>query len=116
MKERILLVGEDPVLLETRALLLSDWQTEIKDTFHAIAALEAERFDVVILGQLVTAKNARLVISSAKRQEPVPEILAIRYVDDPADLGVDTHEIDLLKSPAWLRAWVKAALEKRYRR
>jgi DNA-binding NtrC family response regulator len=113
MKERILLVGEDPVLLETRALLLSDWETEIKDTHSAIATIATEQFDVVILGQLVTAKNAQLVISSAKEKEPAPEILAIRNGGDSAALGVDTHQIDLLESPAWLKEWVGAALRKR---
>jgi DNA-binding NtrC family response regulator len=78
MKRRILLVGEDPALLETRALLLSAWETSIRDTRSALAAIQSETFDVVIVGQLVTAENARLLISAARKREPVPEILAIR--------------------------------------
>ena len=113
MKERILLVGEDPDLLATRALLLSHWETEIKNSRSAIAALQTETFDVVIVGQLVTAANARLLIDAAQKQEAAPEILAIRDPEDAVDLAVETHFLDLRESPAWLEQWVRAALSRR---
>ena len=113
MKERILLVGEDPDLLATRALLLSDWETEIKDSNSAIAAVQAETFDVIIVGQLVTASSARLLIAAAQKRKPAPTILAIRNPGDEAALAVETHFVDLRQSPAWLKQWVNGALSKR---
>ena len=113
MRERILLVGEDRVLLETRAFLLFEWETCIADTHGAVAAIQAESFDLVIVGQLVKARDAHLIISSAQAREPAPAILAIRSSGDADALGVDTHQVDLTESPAWLSEWVRCALEKR---
>ncbi len=53
MKERILLVGEDPTLL-VRAFLLAEWSTEIANAKGALPAMQAQPFDVVIIGQLVS--------------------------------------------------------------
>jgi hypothetical protein len=113
MKARILLVGEDPGLLATRALLVSDWETENKDSRSAIAVLQTKSFDVVIVGQSVTAEKARLLIDAAHKQKAVPEILALRNPEDKVALAVERHFLDLRKSPAWLEQWVRAALSRR---
>ena len=113
MKERILLVGEDPDLLVTRALLLSDWETEIKNSRSAIAAVQTGTFDVVIIGQLVSAENARKLIDAAQKREAGPEILLIRDPEDGLDLAVETRFLDLRESPAWLERWVRGALSRR---
>jgi hypothetical protein len=114
MKEKILLVGEDPDLLATRAFLLSAWETQIENSLGAIAAVQAETFAVVIVGQLVSADNARLLIDAAQKQEAAPEILVIRDPEDEVDLAVETYFLDLRDSPAWLEVWVRAALSRRH--
>ncbi len=72
MKERILLVGEDPNLLATRAMLLAEWSTEISDARGALAAMQAELFDVVIIGQLVSVDETRRPIPEANKMNPAP--------------------------------------------
>ena len=113
MKERILLVGEDPTLLATRALLLSDWETETVHTFKAINRIESESFDLVVIGHTVPEVSARVLIWGAKELENPPEILAIRTSRGDDDLGVETHTSDLYESPAWLRERVSEMLTHR---
>ena len=112
MKERILLVGEDPLLLATRALLLSDWETETVHTFKAINRIESESFDLVVIGHTVPEVSARVLIWGAKELENPPEP-AIRTSGGDDDLGVETHASDLYESPAWLRERVSEMLTHR---
>lgn len=102
MKERILLVGEEPLLLATRALLLSDWETETVNSYGAMERIRTGNFDVVIIGHTVPQLGAHLLIDRLKELSPAPEILAIRIAigDDP--LEVETHISDLYESPGWL--------------
>jgi hypothetical protein len=101
MKERILLVGEDSLLLATRALLLSERETETVNSYGAMERCTAE-FDLVIIGHTVPQLGAHLLIDRLKGLSHPPQILAIRISigDDP--LEVETHISDLYESPAWL--------------
>jgi hypothetical protein len=110
MKSRILLVGEDPHLLATRALLLSDWATEISSSKDALSALNEKRFDVVIIGQLVDENNVRALIRAAKSLSR-PKILVIRYPEDMNTFEADVYPVDVGRSPGWLIEWVSQALE-----
>ena len=113
MKERILLVGEDPSLLATRALLLSDWETETVNASQGMKRIEAETFDLIIVGHTVPEISAKVLIGAAKDLESPPEVLVIRSFGENDDLGVQTHPSDLWESPAWLRKSVVALLARR---
>ncbi len=116
MRSRILLVGEDSMLLATRALLLKEWGPMTVGAREAGDALRAQRYDVVILGQLVPVESARALIEQARSQNPPPAILAIRNTGEGIDLGVETHITNLWESPAWLARWVGTALNRHSRR
>ncbi len=113
MKERILLVGEDPSLLATRALLLSDWETETVNTFQATKCIEAEIIDLVIIGHTVPKMDAKVIIGAAQRLKPPPEVLVIRSTGENDEYGVETHANDLWESPEWLRKSVVELLTRR---
>lgn len=103
MKERILLVGEDPLLLATRALLLSDWETETSNSYDAMERIfHGERFDLVIIGHTIPHLGAHILIDRLRELAPSPEILVIRIAKGDDDLEVETHISDLYESPAWL--------------
>jgi hypothetical protein len=112
MEERILLVGEDPVLMATRAMLLSDWKTTTADPRQALTTLDAESFDAMILCQTVSNADAEQLIAATRRKQPGAAILAIGPTGK-THLGVRTEAVDLEKSPAWLRATVAEMLAER---
>ena len=113
MKERILLVGEDPLVLATRALLLSDWETETVNSYGAMERIRNAEFDLVIIGHTIPQLGAHVLIDRLKELSPPPEILAIRIAigDDP--LEAETHFSDLYESPAWLIERVSEILTSR---
>jgi hypothetical protein len=102
---RILLVGEDPNLLATRSLLLSEWETETCRTSEAKAALNSIRFDGVILGQLVNRQSARELIALAKSVDA--RVLLVRYPGEAQGYDSETHILDLDESPSWLIGWAR---------
>jgi DNA-binding NtrC family response regulator len=113
MLEHILLVGEDPLLLRTRAMLLSDWQVSTGQTREAQELLQSRSFDAVILGQLVPAGKVAELIELSKSLRPAPAILLIRYPEDRTSFDVETHTTDQHQSPGWLRERVAALLKER---
>jgi hypothetical protein len=102
MKARILIVGEDIGLLESRGYLLKDWETVTANSSQAKAGVGAEDFDLILLCHTVTEKNARDLIQFAALSQSRPLILAISYPGKNANLGVETHTLNLYESPAWL--------------
>jgi hypothetical protein len=102
------LVGEDENLLATRALLLSDWETKICRTDAAKAALNSNKIDAVILGQLVESSSARNLIELAKQAGA--KVLLIRYPGNRQKFDAETHVQDLEENPAWLIRWAKNTL------
>jgi CheY-like chemotaxis protein len=102
MKERILLVGENSSLIATRALLLSDWETETVHAFQAMECIETQAFDLLIICQSVPDATAKNLIRAAKELKAPPEILLIRADRSDKDFGVEVHTQNLWESPAWL--------------
>ena len=113
MKERILLIGEEPALLATRASLLSEWETTIAYSWEAIETLQEDRFDLVIISQSVPVERTQEFIRVASTLHATPQVLAIRYPGGRHDLGVETREVDLMEGPAWLGRRVAAMFSQR---
>jgi hypothetical protein len=107
---RILLIGEDPILLSTRAMLLSDWETVITNSLEAAAVMEAQPFDIVIIGQLVTHRRFEELISHARMLDPAPALFAIRYPGECDRLGIEIHQTNSWDNPAWLKERVAELL------
>jgi DNA-binding NtrC family response regulator len=112
-KARILLVGDYPLLLETRALILSDWETASTGSAEALSTIHSGAFDVIVVGQTISTGLALEIVSAAKALDPPAHVIAIRFPEDDVDLGVETHKTDLGAHPAWLRERVAFLLAKR---
>jgi CheY-like chemotaxis protein len=109
MKALILIVGDDPVLLRTRAELLRDWEITTVNSRDAGEALRSRSYDLVILSQTVQETKARSLIAQALQLDPNPRILAIRSGDD-RQLGSPTYQVDL-NNPGGLRSAVARILD-----
>jgi CheY-like chemotaxis protein len=109
MKALILIIGDDPVLMRTRAELLRDWQITTVNSRDAGEALRSRHYDLVILSQTVLEAQARSLIALAQKLEPNPRILAIRSGDD-RQLGSPTYQVDL-NNPGGLRSAVARILD-----
>jgi CheY-like chemotaxis protein len=109
MKALILIIGDDPILLRTRAELLRDWQITTVSSRDAEEALRSRPYDLVILSQTVQETRARTLIAQALELDPNPRILAIRSGDD-RQLGSPTYQVDL-NNPGGLRSAVARILD-----
>jgi CheY-like chemotaxis protein len=109
MKALILIIGDDPILLRTRAELLRDWQITTVSSRDAQEALRSRPYDLVILSQTVQETQARTLIAQALELDPNPRILAIRSGDD-RQLGSPTYQVDL-NNPGGLRSAVARILD-----
>lgn len=109
MKASILIVGDDPVLLHTRAELLRDWQIVTANSWEAENAMLARTFDLLIFSQTVQEKVAKGLIDQARQLHPEPRILAIRSGEE-RHLGSPTYQVEL-NNPGGLRSAVARILD-----
>ena len=58
MVAAILIVGDDPVLLQTRADLLREWQVSTSTSRQAFQAIHAAVYDLLIICQTVSDSTA----------------------------------------------------------
>jgi hypothetical protein len=108
-----LLVGDHPTLLQSRALILKDWETAAVDSGEALSTINSGSFDIVVVGQTVSTGLALEIISAARALTPPAHVIAIRFPDDDSDFGVETHTTDLGAHPSWLSERVAFLLAKR---
>ena len=113
MNGRILLVGDDEAVLESRALLLKPLETVKSSSSKAPAILISRSFDVVVIGQSVAVSNAEWIIAAAKGLEFPPALLAIRYPNEHLATGVEVHETKTWQNPGWLKERVMELLAER---
>ncbi len=102
MKAAILLVGEYSPLLETRALLLSDWEVVAVDARGASMALRERLYDLLIFCQSVPDSAARKLLAQATEFHPDIKVLALSYYGEQRRLGTTTFTSDIYK-PELLR-------------
>lgn len=108
LKARILLVGDDDILMETRKLLLSNWEVSTMKIRSALAAPPAEPFDLLILCQTVRTPDVERFL--ANRSKYASEILVIRGPNDSDNFPALIHSIDLLQRPVELIDQVRGML------
>lgn len=113
MNERVLLVGDDEMILDTRALLLQPLETVKSRSSGALTALLSQSFSVVIIGQTVPEPIAQELILAAKTIDPPPALIAIRFPGEEVGRGVETYETGSWQSPSWIKERVMALLNER---
>jgi DNA-binding NtrC family response regulator len=109
VKASILIVGDDPVLLHTRAKLLRDWQIVTANSWEAENAMLAQTYDLLIFSQTVQEKVVRGLIDQARQLRPESRILAIRSGDE-RHLESPTYQVEL-NNPGGLRSAVAMILD-----
>ena len=109
MPASILIVGDDPVLLHTRAELLRDWHIVTANSRDAEKAILARTYDLLIFSQTVQEKVVRSLIDLARQLCPESRILTIRSAGD-RDLGSPAYQVELT-NPGGLRSAVAAILD-----
>jgi DNA-binding NtrC family response regulator len=105
---RILIIGDDPVLLRTRAEMLRDWQITAVSSREAAQALLTRNYDLLIFSQTVREPLARRLIAQARDLDPNTRVLAI-YTEEDRKLGSSAYEVDL-HNPGGLRLAVERML------
>lgn len=111
MKASILIVGDDPVLLHTRAELLRDFQIVTASSWEASDAIRERTYDLLIFSQTVQEKVARALIEQARQLHPKSRILAIRSGEE-RHVGSATYQVEL-NNPGGLRSAVAKILASR---
>ena len=80
MKASILIVGDDPVLLHTRAELLRDWQIVTANSREAEEAILARTYDLLIFSKTAQEKVVRGLIDLDR-----PGSAAASWIQDAGD-------------------------------
>ena len=109
MTASILIVGDDPVLLHTRAELLRDWQIVTTSSWEAENAILARTYDLLIFSQTVQEQVVRGLIDQARQLHPESRILAIRSGEE-RQLELPTYQVEL-NNPGGLRSAVAKILD-----
>jgi hypothetical protein len=109
----ILLVGEYPPLLATRAQLLSDWEVVTTGPLEAPETLKQRQYDLIIFCQSVRDAAAEKLIQQATELHANIKVLALAYDGEERRLpGSATLRPDLYR-PAQLRDSVAKLLNGR---
>ena len=95
------MVGDDLVLLRTRAEMLGDWQITAVSSWEATEALSSRKYDRVIFGQTVRERLARKLIDQARGLNSGIKILVI-HTGEGRKLASSVYEVDLC-NPSGLR-------------
>ena len=109
MTASILIVGDDPVLLHTRAELLRDWQIVTTSSCEAEKAILARTYDLFIFSQTVQEKVVIGLIDQARQLHPESRLLAIRSGEERR-LELPTYQVEL-NNPGGLRSAVAEILD-----
>jgi CheY-like chemotaxis protein len=102
MVAAILIVGDDPILLQTRAELLREWQVSTSTSQRAFQGVHAAACNLLIICQTVSDTTAGQLIDKARQMNPYVVALAISQIGQERNLSVELFEVQL-SDPARLR-------------
>jgi DNA-binding response OmpR family regulator len=110
MTAAILIVGDDPALLETRADLLKAWQVSTSTSQYAVEEIRSRAYDLIIFCQTIPDEAARALIHQARDQNPTVKTLATHIPGQERNLDAEHYEIQL-QNPARLQSIVARLLQ-----
>jgi DNA-binding response OmpR family regulator len=110
MAAAILIVGDDPMLLQTRAELLREWQVSTSTSQRAFQAVHAAAYNLLIICQTVSDTMAGQLIDKARQINPYVVALAISQIGQERTLKVELFEVQL-SDPGRLRLVVTDLLQ-----
>ena len=95
MTAAILIVGDDPALLETRADLLKAWQVSTTTSKDVVEDVRSKLYDLIIFCQTISDESAQTLINQARELNPSVKALAIHVSGQERDVDADLYEIQL---------------------
>jgi DNA-binding response OmpR family regulator len=95
MKAAILIVGDDPALLETRADLLKAWQVSTTTCKHAAEEIRSKLYDLIIFCQTISDETVQTLINQARELNPTVKTLATHVSGQERDVDAELYEIQL---------------------
>ena len=107
----ILMVGDEPLLLQTRSDLLRDWHVSTATSDRATEAIRSAAYRLLIICQTIPDSVAQKLIDQAREMNPNVLVLAMSQVDQERNLDVELFEVQL-KDPDRLRQVVADLLQK----
>jgi CheY-like chemotaxis protein len=110
MKAAILIVGDDPVLLETRAELLKAWQVSTTTCQHAVEEIRSQCYDLIIFCQTIPDETAQTMVNQARKLNPSVKALAMHGSGQERDLDAELYETQL-QNPGRLLSVVARLLQ-----
>lgn len=106
----ILIVGDEPMLLETRAELLKGWQVSTATSQVAGESIRSRVPDLLIFCQTVPDETAGELIELARELNPRVCALGICPLGETRNLNAEQYEIRL-RDPGYLRTVVASLLQ-----
>jgi CheY-like chemotaxis protein len=110
MTAAILIVGDDPVLQETRTDTLKAWQVSTATSQHAIEEFRSKFYDLIIFCQTIPEETSRTLIDHAHKLDPTVKTLAMRVSGPEHDVDADPCGV-LPEQPHRLRNLVALLLQ-----
>ncbi len=95
MKGEILIVGDDPALLQTRADLLKAWQVSTTTSRRAVEEIRSKVYGLLILCQTIPDETAQALIYRARGFNPTVKTLAIHLSGQERNVEAELYEIQL---------------------
>ena len=91
----ILIVGEEPMLMEALADLLLGWQLSTTDSRAAAESIRSIRPDLLIICQSVPDETADELIELARKLNPSVRALGMCRPDNTRNLNAELYDADL---------------------
>jgi hypothetical protein len=95
MRVKILIVGDDLMLTETRVGLLSDWQPSASISVQAPGVIRSIVPDLLIVCQTIPDEKAQELIQTARALNPKVQVLAVCRYGQKRDLEAERFEVKL---------------------
>jgi CheY-like chemotaxis protein len=95
MTAKVLIVGDDPILTETRVGLLNDWQPSASSSIQAPGLIRSIVPDLLIVCQTVPDEKAQELIQTARALNPKVQVLAVCRYAQKRDLEAECFEVKL---------------------
>jgi hypothetical protein len=106
----ILIVGNEPMLLETRADLLLGWQVSTSDAKGAVRSVQSTLPDLLIFCQSIPDETADELIALARELNPNARALGIPRQGETRKLNAELYQMRL-DDPGYLRTVVARLLQ-----
>ncbi len=97
MTAAILIVGDDRVLLQTRAGLLKAWRVSTTTAEHASEAIGSSAHDMIIFCQTIPDDTAQMLIDEARKMNPDVVTLALKHPGQERNLNAELFEVQIAK-------------------